>query len=116
MHDNAAFPLWEGGFLVVGARSRPKNKMRDLTQKVRGQDPTGVSEIFEEAARAAQRGLWADPNPIPPWEWRRGARESSAYQPEQPMSPPSELMGILSFRSPEQEKVPSGWVQVSEQE
>jgi len=32
---------------------------------------------------------WADPNPIPPWEFRRGARGSSAYQPEQPKAPPS---------------------------
>jgi endonuclease YncB( thermonuclease family) len=28
----------------------------------------------EEEARGAERGLWADPNPIPPWEWRRGMR------------------------------------------
>jgi len=25
----------------------------------------------EEQARAAKRGLWADPAPVPPWEWRR---------------------------------------------
>ena len=25
----------------------------------------------EKAARAAHRGLWSDPEPIPPWEWRR---------------------------------------------
>ncbi len=25
---------------------------------------------LEEEARVAQRGLWADQNPIPPWEWR----------------------------------------------
>lgn len=24
----------------------------------------------EQEARKAKRGLWADPNPIPPWEWR----------------------------------------------
>ena len=24
----------------------------------------------ENAARAAKRGLWSDPQPIPPWEWR----------------------------------------------
>lgn len=24
----------------------------------------------EEQARVAKRGLWADPKPIPPWEWR----------------------------------------------
>lgn len=25
-------------------------------------------------ARAARRGLWADNEPVPPWEWRRGKR------------------------------------------
>ena len=28
----------------------------------------------EQRARAEGLGLWADPNAIPPWEWRRGAR------------------------------------------
>lgn len=26
---------------------------------------------LQDEARAAKRGLWADPNPVPPWEWRR---------------------------------------------
>jgi endonuclease YncB( thermonuclease family) len=26
----------------------------------------------ENQARAAKRGLWADPAPVPPWEWRKG--------------------------------------------
>ena len=30
-------------------------------------------EALEAEARAARRGLWADPHPVPPWEWRRGA-------------------------------------------
>lgn len=38
----------------------------------------GRGDLFplEEGARAARAGLWADPNPLPPWEWRRarGAR------------------------------------------
>ncbi len=25
----------------------------------------------ERTARAARTGLWADPNPVPPWAWRR---------------------------------------------
>jgi micrococcal nuclease len=29
---------------------------------------------LEVAARAAHRGLWADPRPVPPWEWRRGQK------------------------------------------
>ena len=27
---------------------------------------------IEREAREAQRGLWADGNPVPPWEWRHG--------------------------------------------
>jgi endonuclease YncB( thermonuclease family) len=26
---------------------------------------------IEKEARKKQRGLWADPNPLPPWKWRR---------------------------------------------
>lgn len=26
---------------------------------------------LEQEARAAKMGIWADPNPVPPWEWRR---------------------------------------------
>ena len=27
-----------------------------------------------------RRGLWADPNPMPPWEWRKAKRRSSSEQ------------------------------------
>jgi len=30
-----------------------------------------VLEGFEAEARDAERGLWADPQPVPPWEWRK---------------------------------------------
>ncbi len=29
---------------------------------------------LEAEARAAKLGLWADPNPVPPWEWRQERR------------------------------------------
>ena len=32
----------------------------------------------EREARAADRGLWADREPVPPWEWRASERERSA--------------------------------------
>lgn len=32
-------------------------------------------ERFEEVARAEQKGLWADPRPMPPWEWRNKGRQ-----------------------------------------
>ena len=30
--------------------------------------------LLEREARGARRGLWADPNPVPPWAWRRAKR------------------------------------------
>ena len=30
-----------------------------------------VLEGLEKEARGARKGLWADPQPVPPWEWRR---------------------------------------------
>ncbi|MGC8792228.1 MAG: thermonuclease family protein [Bryobacteraceae bacterium] len=37
---------------------------------------------LESEARAARRGLWADPHPIPPWEFRRshGARSQASLR------------------------------------
>lgn len=29
---------------------------------------------LQTRARSAHSGLWADANPVPPWEWRHGAR------------------------------------------
>jgi len=34
-------------------------------------------EGFEEDAREARKGLWADPQPVPPWGVRDGAETTS---------------------------------------
>ena len=39
---------------------------------------------LEAEAKAARRGLWADANPIPPWDWRHGGQ--SRQVPEQSAS------------------------------
>ncbi|MBK5281016.1 MAG: thermonuclease family protein [Nitrospiraceae bacterium] len=33
-----------------------------------------VLEGLEAEAREGRKGLWADPLPVPPWEWRKGRR------------------------------------------
>lgn len=35
---------------------------------------------LEQSARDARRGLWQDPAPIPPWEWRRHSRRPAVRQ------------------------------------
>ena len=32
----------------------------------------------QDDARSAKRGLWTNPNPTPPWEWRNGERRQGA--------------------------------------
>jgi micrococcal nuclease len=31
-----------------------------------------ILEELETRARVARKGLWADPQPVPPWAWRQG--------------------------------------------
>jgi endonuclease YncB( thermonuclease family) len=33
-----------------------------------------VLEGLEKDAREAKKGLWADPQPVPPWAWRKRTR------------------------------------------
>jgi len=37
-------------------------------------------ERLEKQARRAERGLWSRPDPIAPWDWRRGERPSSSAE------------------------------------
>jgi endonuclease YncB( thermonuclease family) len=38
-------------------------------------DRRGYFTAAEKDAREHRRGLWADPHPIPPWEFRRAKRQ-----------------------------------------
>lgn len=35
-------------------------------------------EAMEQEARFAKRGLWAEPHPVPPWEWRAAGHKCHA--------------------------------------
>ena len=46
---------------------------RGLCWWYRGNAPKDtVLEGLEKAAREAKKGVWADPQSVPPWEWRKG--------------------------------------------
>jgi endonuclease YncB( thermonuclease family) len=47
---------------------------------------------LEAEARAAGRGLWSDPDPVPPWEWRKGARKAQSAA-QSPVAQASFLSG-----------------------
>lgn len=61
-------------------------------------DDRPVYDRAEREAKAAKRGLWADPRPVPPWEFRRAGREAReapdgpAARPAR-QSPPEEAAG-----------------------
>ncbi len=39
---------------------------------------------LEAEARQAKRGLWADPHPVPPWQWRVKRKSPSEYREPRP--------------------------------
>jgi endonuclease YncB( thermonuclease family) len=43
----------------------------------------------EEEARQTGRGLWNDPNPVSPWDWRGGRRNTNAGDLSQQVSAPA---------------------------
>jgi micrococcal nuclease len=58
--------------------------------------------LFEEDAGVRKLGLWADKNPVPPWEWRRGGRGTTAAEGQSPRSPLSETPAITPTVIPKQ--------------
>jgi len=38
-----------------------------------------VLEGLEKEAREGKKGLWADPQPVPPWEWRKRTRSGTQW-------------------------------------
>jgi micrococcal nuclease len=40
-----------------------------------------VLEGLERDARKTRKGLWSDPDPVPPWEWRKNKRGERTLNP-----------------------------------
>jgi endonuclease YncB( thermonuclease family) len=36
-------------------------------------------EVLEEVARASRKGLWSEPNPVPPWKWKDTKKAGRRY-------------------------------------
>jgi endonuclease YncB( thermonuclease family) len=63
--------------------------------------------VLEAAARATRRGLWADPNPQPPWEWRKGRPQTEPQKARIPWQDETRRFPDLS-RWPPAAPVPGG--------
>ena len=64
-----------GGVDVNAAQVR-----RGLAWVSRLDQPAGSLFSAERAARTARIGLWADPEAMPPWKWRRANTSSSPWK------------------------------------
>ncbi|UCF88417.1 MAG: thermonuclease family protein, partial [bacterium] len=43
-----------------------------------------ILKDVQSSARSAGRGLWSDPDPVPPWQWRSRPAKPVPSQPVQP--------------------------------
>lgn len=60
---------------------------------------------IEREAREERRGLWSDPAPTPPWEWRRKEREIKKVRPSAWRTEQVEIIGVCyGFTPPKNRK------------
>ncbi len=45
-------------------------------EKEQPEEERGQYSFAESEAHAKRAGLWSDPEPVPPWEWRKAKREN----------------------------------------
>lgn len=58
-------------------------------------DKSKALQKLEDEARAERRGLWADPKPTPPWEWRHSKKDQGSVAPRAPAKAPPVAKGPL---------------------
>ena len=65
------------GWINADGQSINHRLVRDgMAWHYRQYDKSAALDELENEARANRRGLWNDPNPIPPWEWRKPRLEA----------------------------------------
>lgn len=52
---------------------------------------------IEDEARRARRGLWADADPVAPWDWRRQKRQGDGRPAAQASAPPAKAAASTGF-------------------
>lgn len=63
--------------------------------------PDSPLHALEREARAARRGLWNAPDPVPPWNWRRNGRRSLFDAPPQQLTAvPTRVSPAAASRAP----------------
>jgi micrococcal nuclease len=68
----------EVGRIYLGERLINREMVQDgFAWDYRAYDKAGEFGGVEADARRHRRGLWADPRPVPPWEWRREKHHAS---------------------------------------
>jgi endonuclease YncB( thermonuclease family) len=71
----------EVGRIYLGERFINMEMVRDgFAWRYIQYDKPGEFAAAEADAREHRRGLWTDPNPTPPWEWRKTRRQRSKGQ------------------------------------
>lgn len=65
------------GEVVCGGTNANEEMIKSGMAWVYRKYAKGYSHLyaFENEAKASKRGLWVDPNPIAPWDWRKAQRE-----------------------------------------
>jgi hypothetical protein len=70
----------EVGRIFLGERFINLEMVRDgFAWRYVQYDKPGEFTAAENDAHEHRRGLWADPDPVPPWEWRKVKRAKSAH-------------------------------------
>lgn len=86
---DVAYDLLHDGLAWSTRRSEDESDRAITTEPAPPADPYTAAE---DLARLTRRGLWSDPQPVPPWIWRRlrgGHDGTDGRQPTQFAAPPS---------------------------